>query len=525
MSLFREHLAAYSPGAPELVLLHGWASHSGIWRSLVPGLRKHFSVTLIDLPGFGNSAALAPGADVDAVLEALLPQLPERAVYCGWSLGGMLATQIAQRYPARVQALLTLASNARFVESQDWPWAMAAGDYQAFRQLVERSAEKGLRRFGLLQCHGDDNAALVAGKLAGAARLVSPEVLQQGLDWLTAIDNRQALAELQCPVVHVFGERDALVGASAAEAFGQAYPQQRVECVAGAGHLPFLSSPEHFLAVVGDLAVQCAERESVAVSRLDKSEVRRSFSRAAQDYDQSAQLQRTVADCLLSHLPENIAAPLMDLGCGTGYSLPALQARSEAPVLALDLAEGMLQQASLGLEESCQWLCADAEDLPLADAAVGGIYSSLAVQWCENLPALFCEIERVLKPGGVAVIATLGPETLCELRAAWRAIDDFVHVNDFASRDSVAEAISYAGLETERWQEAMEVVRYPKLTGLTRDLKGIGAHNVNAGRPGGLTGRARLRELTQAYEQFRDADELLPASYQVWYLRLRKPAQ
>ena len=97
-AVYRECLASYASGAAELVLLHGWASDSEIWRSLVPALRRHFHVTLVDLPGFGRSAACEFHRDPALVIKQLLPILPESAIYCGWSLGGMLATAIAANH-------------------------------------------------------------------------------------------------------------------------------------------------------------------------------------------------------------------------------------------------------------------------------------------------------------------------------------------------------------------------------------------------------------------------------------------
>jgi malonyl-CoA O-methyltransferase len=170
------------------------------------------------------------------------------------------------------------------------------------------------------------------------------------------------------------------------------------------------------------------------------------------------------------------------------------------------------------------WLCADAEDLPLADNSVNQIFSSLALQWCENLPAVYAEIERALKPGGTAVIATLGPDTLHELRESWRRVDRYVHVNQFASQLEILFAIKNAGLDVNEWQEVREVMEYERLSDLTRELKNIGAHNVNSGRPDGLTSRERIRALTTAYELFREPNGRLPATYQVWYLRCTKPS-
>ena len=70
-------------------------------------------------------------------------------------------------------------------------------------------------------------------------------------------------------------------------------------------------------------------------------------------------------------------------------------------------------------------------------------------------------------------------------------------------------------------QAQAEVLHYPDVRSLTHELKALGAHNLNPGRPGGLTGRARMLALLKAYEQFRQPQGL-PATYQVVYGVLRK---
>ncbi|WP_373090693.1 malonyl-ACP O-methyltransferase BioC [Zhongshania sp.] len=524
MAIYREHLAAYRKDAAELVLLHGWASDSSIWRPLLAALRRNFHITLIDLPGCGRSARVMASSDPDHYIDAILPLVPAKAIYCGWSLGGMLATRLAARFPDRVQALICVASNAVFVADADWPAAMAKQNFDVFSALVAANPRAGLRRFELLQLHGDCHAKEVRAELQGLAIAPSQENLSPGLACLQSLDNRQALADLACPCLYLFGGEDALVPSAAAAIFAERYPQHSSQQLAGRGHILFLAD-------VGELSYlllsYCHNWGLVAkdkLGQLNKSDIGRSFSRAAHSYDGAALLQRRVADRLIAYLPQEIAGPILDLGCGTGYSLPALQARiGVGPLVALDLAAGMVSHAAEQYSDIANYfVCGDAEDLPLADSSVATIFSSLALQWCENLAGLMFEIERVLQPGGSAVIATLGPNTLHELRSAWSRVDGFVHVNQFAERDDLAAAISGSSLAIEAWDEVVEVMYYDRLSELTRELKSIGAHNVNGGRPSGLTGRQRLEALTQQYEVYRGAELKLPASYQLWYLQLSK---
>jgi malonyl-CoA O-methyltransferase len=525
MYIYREHLAAYRQDAAELVLLHGWASDSSIWRPLLATLRRHFHVTLIDLPGFGRSGAVADMSDPDQLIDAILSVLPSSAIYCGWSLGGMLATRLAARCPDRVQALICMASNVTFTVRPDWSAAMPRDDFIQFADLVARNPKAGLRRFQLLQLHGDSHSDSLRTSLDQLAPILQLEHLSTGLKCLDALDNRHSLAELNCPCLYLFGEKDALVPVAAAKMFADAYPQHRCQLMEGRGHITFLRQCHQF----GELLTAfCREQDLVLAdckAQINKSDVGRSFSLAAESYNAAALLQHRVADHLLTYMPADIDGSVLDLGCGTGYSLPALKSLASGEcVLALDLAPGMLFYAEQHCGESANYyLCGDAEDMPLADDSVAHIFSSLALQWCENLPALMFEIERVLQPGGTAVIATLGPDTLHELRSAWAEVDGYVHVNRFSKRSDLDHAIRQSGLELLAWDEVAEVMYYERLSELTRELKNIGASNVNGGRPSGLTGRQRLQSLTDHYEVFRSKDQKLPASYQLWYIRLCKP--
>lgn len=524
--IFREYLSSTNLHAEpqELVLLHGWGSDSAIWRSLLPELRQHFNIVLIDLPGFGDSPAIDGG--IDDLLAALLAVLPSRAIYMGWSLGGMLATRIAGRYPERVQALITLASNAKFVADSSWPTAMPTTDYKNFHDAVAANSQKGLRRFQLLQCHGDPQAKTLKRLLQRDAKgrdCDDATALLQGLNYLTALDNRAALDGLTMPVLHLFAEADALVPQAACEAFLQRWPKQETVLLKGCGHLALLSAPAALMAALAAFLNEKMLLPEIQTRHVSKRDVARSFSRAAHSYDSVAELQRRVADQALEYFDDHSAAVVVDIGCGTGYAIPALRQRfPDAYISGIDLAEGMLQYAAQQ-QPADYWICGDAENLPLADASVGQIFSSLAIQWCENNVALFAEIERVLAPGGRAVIATLGPETLYELRDAWRQVDDYVHVNNFVDEATLKDAIARSGLHVQSWQQRSEVLQYARLSGLTRELKELGAHNVNEGRPGGLSGRQRIQALTRAYENFRNEQDQLPASYQLWYVVLEKP--
>lgn len=256
--------------------------------------------------------------------------------------------------------------------------------------------------------------------------------------------------------------------------------------------------------------------------RPDKRRVAASFSRAASSYDSVAGLQREVGQHLLEQLSASLSPALwVDLGCGTGHFSRALAGRfPHAQGIGLDIAEGMLHHARQA-GGAGQFVAGDAEQLPLRDQRCDLIFSSLALQWCADFQAVLSEARRVLRPGGVLAFSSLCVGTLQELRDSWQAVDGFVHVNRFRSAEDYQMLCAASGLQINRLQLRAHCLHYPDLRSLTHGLKALGAHNLNDGRPAGLTGRARLRALGDAYEQRRQP-EGLPCTYQVIYGVLQK---
>jgi malonyl-CoA O-methyltransferase len=254
---------------------------------------------------------------------------------------------------------------------------------------------------------------------------------------------------------------------------------------------------------------------------IDKRRARRSFERAAEDYDRVAVLQREIANRLLERLDYIRLEPrrILDLGTGTGHAINALHQRyRKAQVVALDFAQGMLLQA----RRRGSWLrrplcvCADAESLPLADATLDLIVSNATLQWCNDLDRTFRECLRVLRPGGLLMFTTFGPDTLMELRAAWREIDGDSHVSPFLDMHDIGDALVRTRFADPVMDADRLTLTYERARDLMLDLKVLGAHNATQDRPRTITGRTRLAAVEQAYEIHR-RDGRLPATYEVLF--------
>jgi malonyl-CoA O-methyltransferase len=261
-----------------------------------------------------------------------------------------------------------------------------------------------------------------------------------------------------------------------------------------------------------------------------KRNVRRSFDAAAKTYDDNAFLQREVANRLFERLDYIKQAPqrILEFGCGTGYVTQKLRERyAESAIAALDLAPAMCASAREAMPEtplfkrifkahaSNTFVCADAEALPIASESIDFIVSSLTLQWC-NPEIVSRECARVLKPNGLFMFTTFGPDTLKELRAAFKSVDDDAHVNTFVDMHDIGDMLVAAGFADPVMDQETITLTYTDLKSMLRELKGIGAHNVLPDRPQGLMGRQRWQRMVDAYERFR-YEGRLPATYEVVY--------
>ncbi len=256
---------------------------------------------------------------------------------------------------------------------------------------------------------------------------------------------------------------------------------------------------------------------------LEYHAISRSFSAAAKRYEASAVLQKEVLHRLLDRVRDEFAGSegskvrcVLDLGCGTGWAVNELASLfPQATIHALDFSPAMID--CVRKHPRLRTVVGDAHDLPYADNSFDLVFSNLMLQWT-NESQVMAEAHRALKPGGVLLASSLGFSTLHELRHAWAAVDDKPHVNEFTDMRQVADSMLSLGFSQVVAHSETIVMTYARVVDLMRDLKAIGAHNVDERRPRGLTSRAALRTLERAYEKFR-TDGVLPATYEINYFR------
>ena len=273
--------------------------------------------------------------------------------------------------------------------------------------------------------------------------------------------------------------------------------------------------------------------KALDIAQIDRQAMRAAFEKAASSYDAAAVLQQEVANRLVDRMDVMSMKPvsILDAGSGTGFVSQLLAERfPKAKITALDLAYNMLKQAKNKRTFKQRWnkrfnyVNAEVENLPFADASVELVISGLTLQWCQDMPKVFKEFKRVLAPGGLLLFSSFGPDTLKELRHSWAEVDDVPHVNAFADMHDVGDALLQSGFADPVMDMEMLTVTYKDVKTVMKDLKQIGAHNVMQGRSHTITGKNKLQKMIKAYEQFR-VDRLVPVTHEIVYGHAWVPEQ
>lgn len=264
MSRIREtiHSEVFGEG-PDVVFVHGWGMHSGVWRAFAKHFAKDFRVTLLDLPGHGRSGMIADYS-LSGVAQALATKAPARAHWVGWSLGAKVSLQWAALQPERVASLTLLAGNARFSRSEDWPCGMDLSLLSRFAEDLIVDYQRTLIQFLGLQTWGLEHQRDVLKCLKESVfECAEPEAaaLQAGLDILRTADLRAELTRLQLPLLLLLGSRDRLAPPAAGEAMSKLAVNCEWHVLEGAAHTPFHSHAEQCSALLAEFWSRCQASE------------------------------------------------------------------------------------------------------------------------------------------------------------------------------------------------------------------------------------------------------------------------
>ncbi|MBT0960552.1 malonyl-ACP O-methyltransferase BioC [Denitromonas iodatirespirans] len=261
--------------------------------------------------------------------------------------------------------------------------------------------------------------------------------------------------------------------------------------------------------------------------------IRRHFDAAADSYDGVDALARAVAQQMDERLEGILHQPdaILDLGCGTGRDLRRLAERyPKALRIGADIAPAMLRKATppvgrvqrlLGRGSRPQLAAADAAALPFAHGRFDMLWSNLMLNWLDDPAPALKEMARVMKVGGMLMFATLGPDTLRELRDAF-ADAEGQRVHRFIDMHDIGDALVAAGFSDPVMDMDRLTLTYTDLDSLFADLRQSGSANASAARPRGLSGKSAWQRARARYEA-RRTDGRLPATFEIVYGHAWKP--
>ncbi|WP_094751961.1 malonyl-ACP O-methyltransferase BioC [Psychromonas sp. CD1] len=256
---------------------------------------------------------------------------------------------------------------------------------------------------------------------------------------------------------------------------------------------------------------------------INKQAVEASFSKAAAQYDDFAQLQCSIGDKLFSDITLTAAPYILDMGCGTGFFSAKLRKKfTKSNISCFDLSAKMLHETKKRVLPKVIYIQGDIDALPFCKATFDLIYSNLVVQWSADLQGCLKQIQVCLKKGGTAYISTLLDGSLDELKQAWKHVDNYPHTNNFIGLDLLRKQLKLADLTIVKIRVETRILTYSNVLQVMRSLKGIGANHVHASRGCTLGAKSLIKTLQRGYQPFTNTHGELPLTYQVCYMELTK---
>jgi pimeloyl-[acyl-carrier protein] methyl ester esterase len=233
----------------DLVLLHGWGMHGGVWGPVKSLLAQHFRLHLVDMPGFGNSAdAMSSPYAMQHLVAQMMRNVPQKILLCGWSLGGQVALQWALQQPEQLERLILVSATPKFVNSADWDHGIRQQVFDRFADDIQSDYQPAITRFLTLQAQGGDDPRAAMRELKRhffQRPAPSSSALAAGLALLQNNDMRDDIANIKMPALIMHGERDRVVPCAAGRWLA-AQMHTALEVQQKASHAPFLSHPEWF---------------------------------------------------------------------------------------------------------------------------------------------------------------------------------------------------------------------------------------------------------------------------------------
>ncbi|CAM4382788.1 MAG: Malonyl-[acyl-carrier protein] O-methyltransferase [Legionellaceae bacterium] len=257
-------------------------------------------------------------------------------------------------------------------------------------------------------------------------------------------------------------------------------------------------------------------------SKLDIRKIIHHFNQAAETYPTVSILQKEVGLQLIQRLSFIKIEPktILDLGCGTGFFTPYLKkCFPNATIISLDIAFNMLTMA----KKKAKWfskpslICAASGNLPFSNHSIDFIFCNQVFHWDTAIQKTLLELKRILTPNGLLLFSTLGPDTLKELRFCWQEIDSYQHIHTFLDMHDIGDMLVQTGFYDPVMDSQYMTLAYKDIHTLFHELKANGASNASLYQNPSLSGKNKLANCSQKYENFRTAENRLPATFEILF--------